>query len=163
MRLTQQTDIALRILMYLAINRDEKTIIDDVVVKCLCPRPQAVKAIQSLRNGAYITSRKGRNGGIALARDPAEISVGEIVRTIETDIIMAECQTQHPAHCNIVETCLLKNAFDGAMGQFMHHLDNISIADITSNSEVLFCTGGPMPQPRDGAPARPAAATMFKC
>ena len=138
MRLTQQTDIALRILMYLAVHPDEKTIIDDVVTGCMCPRPQAVKAIQSLRNAGIVTSRKGRNGGIALARDPADVYVGEVVRTIETDMTIAKCLSNENANCNVTDICLLKGVFSGALVQFMDYLDSKSIADITRNKDELY-------------------------
>lgn len=40
-----------------------------------------------LRRGGLVTSRRGGSGGYQLARDPAEITVADIIRTVDGPIV----------------------------------------------------------------------------
>lgn len=71
MRLTERTDIAVRILMHLAILRGRKISIDDLVDNYIGHRSQVIAAVQELRKAGMIASSTGRNGGIWLYKNPA--------------------------------------------------------------------------------------------
>jgi Rrf2 family transcriptional regulator, cysteine metabolism repressor len=51
------------------------------------PANYLVQILSELRNGGLITSRRGKQGGYALARSPDEISLLDIVRVIEGELL----------------------------------------------------------------------------
>jgi Rrf2 family protein len=51
------------------------------------PSNYLVQILTELRNGGLIVSRRGKQGGYALARPPEEISLYDIVRVIEGDLL----------------------------------------------------------------------------
>ncbi|WP_420415387.1 Rrf2 family transcriptional regulator [Roseibium sp.] len=63
MRLTERTDIAVRILMHLAILKGQKISIDDLVDNYIGHRSQVIAAVQELRKAGMIASSTGRKGG----------------------------------------------------------------------------------------------------
>lgn len=51
------------------------------------PANYLVQILSELRNGGLIISRRGKQGGYALARPPAEITLYDIVKLIEGDLL----------------------------------------------------------------------------
>lgn len=51
------------------------------------PANYLVQILTELRNGGLITSRRGKQGGYALARPPTEITLYDIVKVIEGDLL----------------------------------------------------------------------------
>jgi Rrf2 family protein len=47
-----------------------------------------------LRNAGFVHSKKGKGGGYMLARPPAEISVGNIVRTLDGPLAPVQCASR---------------------------------------------------------------------
>ncbi len=82
MKLTLHTDYALRMLVYLAVNRDGSSRVADVAESYGISRNHLLKVALHLGRLGYLTSVRGRSGGIALARKPEEINLGEVVRQI---------------------------------------------------------------------------------
>ena len=51
------------------------------------PANYLVQILSELRNGGLIISRRGKQGGYALARPPTEISLYDVVKLIEGDLL----------------------------------------------------------------------------
>ncbi len=49
------------------------------------------KIMRMLSNRNIVTANRGANGGYFLAREPKDISVGEVVRALEDDMEIIEC------------------------------------------------------------------------
>jgi Rrf2 family protein len=71
------------------------------------PLELLAKILQKLAKKNLIISHNGPKGGYLLAKDPAEISIGEVIEAIEGPIGIAECYHENDnicsqqAHCNI--------------------------------------------------------------
>jgi Rrf2 family nitric oxide-sensitive transcriptional repressor len=82
MQLNLSTDIALRTLIFLGEKGGTATIAE-ISEAFAIARTHLMKVVMTLVAENLITSERGRNGGIRLARPPAEITVGEVVRVME--------------------------------------------------------------------------------
>src|SRR5690606_26995541 len=91
MRLTLQTDYALRMLNYLAIHEGRPSRVTDVAGEYGISRNHLMKVALRLGRLGYLTTARGRTGGIALGRRPEDISLGEVVRHMEDDFTLTEC------------------------------------------------------------------------
>lgn len=137
MRLTFQTDYALRMLIYLAINRSGTARVADVAERYGISRNHLLKVALRLGRLGYVTTLRGRAGGIALARRPEDINLGDVVRQMEEGLVLVECMREETGACVISPACRLKAVVSKALDAFLSVFDEYSLADITSNREAL--------------------------
>ena len=109
MRLTQYSDFALRVLIYLATipNDDELVRIDDIAKSYGISKNHLTKVIHQLSKLKVIDSARGKNGGIRLAMHPKNINVGNIVRQTEPDFFVVACFADEPAKDDLMTDNLM--------------------------------------------------------
>ncbi|GHO46334.1 Rrf2 family transcriptional regulator [Ktedonospora formicarum] len=137
MRLTYQTDYALRVLLYLATCPDKHLAnIEQISQIYSISNNHLVKIVHKLGKLGYLKTLRGRKGGIRLARDPATIIIGEVVRQTEEDFHIVECFDCEHNRCVITPVCQLRGALQEALEAFMRVLDNYTLADLTTNKAL---------------------------
>jgi Rrf2 family nitric oxide-sensitive transcriptional repressor len=137
MRLTLQTDYALRMLIYLAVHRDQPCRVTDVAESYGISRSHLLKVALKLGRLGYLTTLRGRAGGIALAKQPEYVNLGEVVRQMEEDFALTECMRGHGENCVISPACRLKGIVGKALDAFLTVFDSYTLADITRNRSAL--------------------------
>ncbi len=136
MQLNLKTDYALRILMALSVT-DETLSIEWLAVRYSISKNHLAKVAQHLSAAGFIKTTRGRGGGLKLARPPAEINVGKVVRELENFDGFVACMGGN-AECAIEGTCGLKPVLSGALNAFMNHLDGYTLADISGQGGALL-------------------------
>jgi Rrf2 family protein len=88
-KLSVKVEYACRVLAQLARPRggDGLAHIEELAKLEAVPANYLVQILSELRNGGLITSRRGKQGGYALARPPEKIAVLDIVRVIEGELL----------------------------------------------------------------------------
>lgn len=128
MQLTLHTDYALRVLIYLTLNKDRWVTIEELAGFFKISKNHLVKIVHKLGLKGYIQTLRGKGGGMRLARPPAEINVGDVVRTIEGHFHIAECfNPLKQGQCAVQPVCRLTALFGKAVGQFMAVLDEVNL------------------------------------
>ncbi len=132
MKLTLQTDIALRILMTLAAEPERQRSVEEISDHFRLSKHHVMKTAQQLAKLGYIKTVRGRAGGIRLARDSATIRIGEVIRAVEPDMKMAECfqAGNKGQQCALLPNCKLKGLLGIALVRFLSALDEKTLADI---------------------------------
>jgi FeS assembly SUF system regulator len=72
------------------------------------PLPTATKVLKQLLQSGLLMSHRGINGGYSLTKDPAEISLEEIIAAIEGPIALTECSTEVTGLCDLERSCPIK-------------------------------------------------------
>jgi Rrf2 family transcriptional regulator, nitric oxide-sensitive transcriptional repressor len=72
---------------------------------------------------------RGRNGGLRLGKTPDHIVVGEVVRTMEPDFAVVECENP-TGYCKIAPSCVLRSAMREAVRAFLTKLDEYTLEDL---------------------------------
>ncbi|MEU3026152.1 RrF2 family transcriptional regulator [Streptomyces incarnatus] len=127
MRLLRSTDLALRILMRLAVATDTpatRTVAEDMGV----PYTHAAKVVAELQHLGLVDARRGRGGGLALTERGRTASVGALVRTFEGDDEVVECEGATP--CPLRADCRLRGALRRAQEAFYASLDPVTLDQI---------------------------------
>ncbi len=137
MRLTLQTDYALRMLMYLAIHRGRPCRVTDVAQEFGISRNHLLKVALKLGRLGYLATARGRTGGIALARPPEDIVLGDVVRQMEDGFDLTEC-LRRGGGCALTPSCRLKGVVGRALAAFLSVLDSVKLADIAGNRKELI-------------------------
>ncbi|MBX3598559.1 MAG: Rrf2 family transcriptional regulator [Rhizobiaceae bacterium] len=136
MRLTLQTDYALRML-YLAIHRGKPCRVTDVATDYGISRNLLLKVALKLGRFGYLTTARGRTGGIALALPPEEIVLGDVVRQMEDGFDLTECM-RPGGRCAITPSCRLKGVVGRAFEAFLALFDGVTLAEIAGNRKELL-------------------------
>ena len=130
MRLTLQTDYALRILMFAGVRGGALSTIDEIVTRFGISQGHVMKVVHRLGQKRYLETIRGKNGGMRLARDPAQINVGDVVRDMEEELGILGCLQDEKDFCRIENCCVLRGALREATNAFLAVLDDLTIADL---------------------------------
>jgi Rrf2 family nitric oxide-sensitive transcriptional repressor len=152
MRLTHFTDYALRVLLHAANQNGALVTIDETADLYDISRAHLKKVVLALVRAGFLKGTRGRHGGFALARAPADIRLGDVVRATEPDFALVEC-FQDGNHCLITRGCSLPGVLNDALAAFMQVLDRSTLADVMVKPRY-FDLPVTSPQPRRG-PALP--------
>jgi len=122
MRLSLQTDYALRTLMYLASVSNRATI-GDVAEFFQIPAPNVAKVVNQLARLGYVRSVRGIGGGID------EVTIGELVEAFEGSMHLLECVGTDEV-CVIQSYCKLRNVLARAEQVQVDYLKSVKLSDV---------------------------------
>lgn len=161
MHITQHTDYALRVLIYLAANTDRLVTIAEVSQRFDISRSHLMKVANQLVREGFVDGLRGKGGGLRLARPAEQIAVGAVVRRMERGMELVEC-FGHDSNCLLTSNCKLKGVLGTALEAFLKSLDRVSVADVLEapQRELLHLAKHDVPPPPPkGARARGARTT----
>lgn len=127
MRFTRYTDYAMRVLIYLGARPDELCSIPEIAKAYGISQNHLMKVVNDLGHAGYISSVRGRFGGIRLAKRPEDINIGAVVRQTEDGFDLVDCGS-----CVIAPACGFTSVLNEAMGAFMAVLDRYTLADLAT-------------------------------
>ncbi|MDF0489941.1 Rrf2 family transcriptional regulator [Sphingomonas sp. H39-1-10] len=133
MQLTRYTDYAIRVLLHVGA-RDEGSLssISEIASIYGISKSHLMKVVQDLGQAGFLTTVRGRNGGLKLGRDARAITIGEIVRHAEQGFDLVDCSS-----CIIAPACGLPNILNEATQAFLAVLDRYTLADVLSRRADL--------------------------
>ena len=130
MRVATRTNLAVRVLMFCAVNADRLVKTAEIAAICNCSAHHMAHVVQRLHASGVVDTTRGRAGGIRLARPMDQISIGAVVRLFESDIPIAECFNPTANTCPLVGACRLRNYLTRALEAFYHELDMVTLEDL---------------------------------
>lgn len=136
MRLTIRTNLAMRALMFCAVNSGRIVRKHEVAQACGVSENHLAQVIHLLARGGFLKTQRGRAGGMTLGRSPEAIAVGEVFRTFEGVLPFAECLEPSPT-CPLIAACRLKCVLSEAVEGFYRQLDRVSLADLVGGNTAL--------------------------
>lgn len=134
MQLTRFSDYGLRLMMMAAANRDRLITIEETARVYDISRAHLMKVAQFLVKEGFLTTVRGRSGGLKLARAPEAVRIGDLVRATETDFVMVECMGG-ANQCRITKACRLRGVIGEALGAFLGVLDRYTLDDLMLRPE----------------------------
>jgi Rrf2 family nitric oxide-sensitive transcriptional repressor len=137
MRLTSFTDFGLRMLMRMASAPERAFSSAELATEFDLSRHHLAKIMQSLSQAGLIDTRRGGGGGAVLARPPAEIRLGDVVRHLESGQALVACFGSDGGDCSLDGRCRLKARLRSAERAFLEDLDRSTLADIALERQVL--------------------------
>ena len=129
MRLTTFSDYALRLLMYAAASGDRLITIEEACQTYNISRGRLMKVANLLTREGYLKAIRGRSGGLALAKRPKDIRLGDVVRATKSDFALVECFATGN-QCIITKCCALPDVLNEALNAFIQTLDRYTLEDL---------------------------------
>lgn len=134
MQLSKFSDYALRIVMHLAMAQDQLLSTRQLAEIHDAKFNHLSKVTRWLVAHGYAVSLRGRGGGLRLARPPAEISLGRLLRELEDNRPLVECMNPDGGNCRLSPACGLSLALQTAQEAFFEALDPITLASVSKLS-----------------------------
>ena len=97
------------------------------------PQKYLEQILLALKNAGLLNSKKGMHGGYYLAKEPHEITLGQIVRVLDGPLAPIRCVSQmayEPCDCLDEDTCGLRMIMLDVRNAIAEILDNTSLADM---------------------------------
>lgn len=130
MYLSKFTDYSFRSLIYLAVNRDKLCTVEELANNLDISEHHLKKIIHKLAKTEYITSTKGRTGGLKLGLEPKEINLGEVLKITEDNLNIAECFNKENTCPFITGGCKLKGIMNKSLQSFVKEFSQYTLEDV---------------------------------
>jgi Rrf2 family protein len=128
-------DYASRALLSLALHADESgpTSVRDIAERTGLPQPYLEQILLALKGAGIVRSKRGVGGGYVLAREPGQITLGEIVSAVDGPITLGDFGEPHQdGACDHEGQCVLLAVWAGISSRIRHQLDGLTLADIAA-------------------------------
>ncbi|PTQ75998.1 RrF2 family transcriptional regulator [Celeribacter persicus] len=142
--ITQKTKYALKSLMVLA---DEKAgdgsslRIEEIAERSGAPKRFLEHILLDLKRAGLIGSRRGRNGGYELIKDPARVSLAEILRLIDGPMAPLPCLSRNAYQpcddCKDEVSCRVRAVFGGFYSAYILMIESLTLADLMEDARPL--------------------------
>lgn len=132
MRLTKFSDYVLRVLILAGSRGDTRTTVEEAAALHDISQTHLKKVVAFLATERFIATTRGHHGGFILARPPAEINLGQLLRKSEPDLALFPCQRGGEA-CVLCLGCPLPRIGQQAAAAFLATFDRYTLADLLAD------------------------------
>jgi len=140
-KVSTRGDYASRALLSLALHTDAEgpTSVRDIAERTGLPQPYLEQILLALKGAGLVRSKRGVGGGYVLARDPAEITLGEIVSAVDGPIAAGDFGEPHQnGACDHEGQCVLLGVWADVGAHMREHRDSFTLADIAARAQGLL-------------------------
>jgi Rrf2 family iron-sulfur cluster assembly transcriptional regulator len=134
-KVSTRGDYASRALLSLALHGDEAgpTSVRDIAERTGLPQPYLEQILLALKGAGLVRSKRGVGGGYVLAREPATITLGDIVSAVDGPIAVGDFGEPHQnGACDHEGQCVLLAIWGMVSSHMRRHLDELTLADIAT-------------------------------
>ena len=142
--LTKKMKYALKALLTLADEAEkdvpEALTIEEIARRSGTPKRFLEHILLEVRNAGVIASIRGRSGGYSLIKKPSEISISELLRTIDGPIAPLPCLSrrsyQRCEDCEDEKTCRLRRMFGQVFWSYLILIESLTLEDLLNQGEL---------------------------
>lgn len=129
MRITRFSDFGLRVLIYLVPARESRppVTVAEIASQFNIPVNHLVKVVGHLARAGWVQTTRGRAGGLRLNIDPRSLKIGDVLRELEGDTELINCDAQD---CALRLNCGLREALRVGMHAFYDAMNAYTLADV---------------------------------
>jgi len=140
MKITYKGDYALKTILDLSFFHGRQAVkIEEISRRQDIPKKFLEQILLQLKQGGFVRSKKGPGGGYALARSPAKISMGEVIRFIEGPLAPIGCVNEiAKTFCDFEGRCGLNQVFREIRDAVSKIVDRTSFEDIKGKTLALM-------------------------
>jgi Rrf2 family transcriptional regulator, nitric oxide-sensitive transcriptional repressor len=138
LRLTKRSNLAVRLLMFCGTNADRLVTKHEAALACNSSVNHMAQVINRLGQLGYLTTVRGRRGGVRLALEMSEIRIGQIFRALEGEVAENDCFADNDNTCPLTGICALRGALRKAVESFYSQLDEVTLDKLVCGNTALF-------------------------
>lgn len=141
-KISRLADYAVVVLATLAKAPGETLAASTVAEKSRLPEPTVAKTLKLLANGGLVTSVRGAGGGYALSRTPSEISIADVIASVDGPISLTACVEGSHESCAFTGSCPVHGRWDSVNVAIRGALEDVTLDEMINPSKpvksVLF-------------------------
>jgi len=131
MKLVTQIRYGTRILLDLAMHQSDGLVqMSDIASRQNISLKYLEQLIRPIKNAGFVTSKRGRNGGHRLARNPENITLAQIVRIFEKEYEPYDPSGDKEQYSEYQDS-LIRQAWEEAGEAFYSKLEKVTLADLS--------------------------------
>ena len=143
MRLTTKGQYAVRAMAALAGHKEGRPVsLKDISREEGISLAYLEQLFVKLRKGNIVRSVRGPGGGYVLAKDPSDISVGEVISVVEEPLNPVACLDDDSSGCARSESCMTQKVWKGLGDRIKEFLNSITIEELASEMNALKDSSG---------------------
>ena len=145
MMISTQTRYAVRFLLELSKcdEKDRPTTLRHIAAKQGISEAYLESIATKLRKHGYLKSYKGAGGGYCLTQGIEDITIGEIMRLMETTYFQVHCTTDAEKTCENYKDCLISQACKLLETQIDSIVDNVRLSQLSDKEQLAVGLGYP--------------------
>lgn len=109
------------------------------------PAPTVAKLMGTLARGGLLTASRGVSGGFTLSRDPALISVAQIVEAVDGPIALTSCVGNDTTECAMEGHCAIRGRWGPINQAVRGALAAVTLADLVQPAAAVTAEAAPVP------------------
>lgn len=121
---------ALRIMLDMALHRDETVKVKDIAARQKISEKYLERIIAMLNRTGLVRSTRGAQGGYSLTREPQEYTAGMILRVTEGDLAPVDCLTIDALPCGNSGICATVEVWKRMYEAINNVIDNITLQEL---------------------------------
>ena len=134
MQITRQADYAIRAVLYISkLEHNQRAATSQIAKQQHIPPSFLAKIISQLSIAGLLQTSRGARGGVTLARRPEEISMLDVVESIDGPIALNECVTDQNA-CSFGEDCPMRSIWCDAQEDLVQRLRSTNFAQFVEQN-----------------------------
>ncbi|MBB3948403.1 Rrf2 family protein [Rhizobium skierniewicense] len=147
MRLLTSTDVGVNALIYMAAVLPREVVQQSEIQECFGIVQSALKRpFRLLGDAEIITTRMGRSGGHSWLRDPATVSLREVIELLEADFEIAPILAIDEQHKPRHPKATLSFVYERSRTAFLKELERFNFAEIAGDPYTLEALGIEIPK-----------------
>lgn len=133
MHLTYKGDYALKTLLDLALHYGNSPVtIHDLAMRADIPIKFLEQILLDLKRGEFVESRRGAVGGYLLAKEPAYIKLGDVIRFMEGPIEPIACVDKKYHGCGDISKCVFRDIWQEVGSAISDIIDAVTFEDLVN-------------------------------
>jgi len=144
MLVPMKVDYGVRTLVYLA-QKDgtEFTSTSDIARAQHIPEPYLLIICSELQKSGLIESRRGPQGGHKLAKPSEDISVSDVVKSVDYSLAPVDC-VEEPDGCRLSGACSQRELWSDVEIMLLEHLSKVRISELKNQQMVMSAVAAPV-------------------
>ena len=144
MNVSQKSRYALKAVLELSFRFGQGPISISQIAKAQAIPARFLEAILAqLKRGGFVASRRGNEGGYMLARAPAEVSVGDVLRVLQGPPLSTLCANHPQAECPHGADCVFVKLWERACAAVETVYDSTNFQDMTDRYRAMLRAKAP--------------------
>ena len=144
MLVPMKVDYGVRTLVYLA-QQDSSvfTSTSDIARAQHIPEPYLLRICSELQKSGLIESRRGPQGGHKLAKPSEDISVSDVVNSVDYSLAPVDC-VEEPDGCRLSGACSQRELWSDVEIMLLEHLSKVRISELKNQQMVMSAVAAPV-------------------
>lgn len=133
MRISYKGDYALKAILELSLKygRSETVSIGEIASSGDMPENFLEQILLTLKKGGFVKSKRGIKGGFYLAKNPRDITVGQVIRFIEGPVEPISCVEEGYKGCKDLKNCILREVWKEVGRAISVVIDTVNFEELT--------------------------------